>query len=88
MALLRNFKAWHEKNFEFRADVFNVFNHTQFILFDPNKENTAANSVSCYGDQSTGYSAGAPGCEAANGFLRPIEAHRPRTMQFGLRMDF
>jgi hypothetical protein len=88
VALLRNFKAWNEKNFEFRADVFNVFNHTQFILFDPSKGNTAANSVACYGDITTGYSAGAQGCEAANGLFRPIEAHRPRTMQFGLRMEF
>ena len=87
-AFLRNIKAIHEANLQFRAEVFNAFNHTQFVIYDPNKGNTAANTISCYGDASTGFSAGAPNCEASNGFLRPIEAHRPRTMQFGLKMDF
>jgi hypothetical protein len=88
VAMLRNFKTWGESNVQFRAEVFNVFNNTQFILYDGNKGNTTANTISCYGDATTGYSAGASSCQAANGFLRPIEAHRPRTMQFGLKLEF
>jgi hypothetical protein len=87
-ALLRTFKTWRETDIQFRAEVFNVFNHTQFILYDPNKGNTSANTVSCYGDAANGYSAAASTCNTANGFLRPIEAHRPRTMQFGLKWEF
>ena len=88
VAFFRNFKTIHESTIQFRAEVFNVFNHTQFILYDPNKGNTAANTISCYGDITAGFLAGATSCEAGNGFLRPIEAHRPRTMQFGLKIEF
>ena len=88
IGLLRTFKAWGEADIQFRAEVFNVFNHTQFIIYDPNKGNTAANTISCYGDAVRGYSAGADTCQSSNAFLRPIEAHRPRTMQFGLKLEF
>jgi hypothetical protein len=88
VAMLRTFKTWKETDIQFRAEAFNVLNHTQFVIYDPNKGNTSSNTVSCYGDVTTGYSAGAGSCESANGFLRPIEAHRPRTMQFGLKLEF
>ena len=36
MSLLKHFKAFHEKSdVEFRAEAFNVFNHTQFRIYDP-----------------------------------------------------
>jgi hypothetical protein len=73
---------------QFRAEAFNLFNHTQFVLFDPVKGNTASNTISCYGNADTNYSAGAPSCFAGNGFLHPVEAHRPRTVQFGLKLQF
>jgi hypothetical protein len=88
VGLLRDFASWRETHIQFRVDVFNVFNHTQFILYDPGKGNTTANTVSCYGDDTTAFSAGASSCQSANGLLRPIAAHRPRTMQLGLKMDF
>jgi hypothetical protein len=89
IALLRNFPLGSEQRFlQFRVETFNLFNHTQFILYDPNKGNTASNTISCYGDQSTGFSAGAPSCRAGNGFLHPVGAHAPRTMQFGLKLQF
>jgi len=89
VALFRNIPLGGEaRSLQFRVETFNLFNHTQFILYDPNKGNTASNTVSCYGDESTGFSAGAPGCRAGNGFLHPVGAHAPRTMQFGLKLQF
>jgi len=88
MSLLKDMTVWHGGALQFRAEVFNVFNHTQFVLYDPIKGNTSSNTISCYGDSTTGYSAGASTCTVGNGFLHPIEAHRPRTVQFGLKLQY
>jgi hypothetical protein len=89
VALLRTVPLAGEAKFlQLRVEAFNLFNHTQFILYDPNKGNTASNTISCYGDQSTGFSAGAASCRVGNGFLHPVGAHAPRTMQFGLKLQF
>jgi hypothetical protein len=93
-ALLRDFKVWGERSLEFRAEAFNIFNNTQFRIYDPVKGNTASNTISCYGawdslySVGTSFSAGAPSCNAGNGFLRPVDAHRARTVQFGLKFTF
>jgi hypothetical protein len=86
VALLKHFKITEGSNLEFRAEAFNVFNHTQFIIYDPDRGNQANNTINCYG--GTNFSAGDPSCLAASAFLHPIEAHRPRTMQFGLKYAF
>jgi len=89
MALLKQFKIFKEKDTEFRIEAFNVFNHTQFRIYDPSHPgNTGNNVVSCYGDISTGYSAGAPGCVAGNSFLHPVDAHDPRILQLGLKLAY
>lgn len=88
IAMLKEMKIWNGGNLEFRSEMFNVFNTTQFVIFDPAKGNTSSNTISCYGDVTTGYTAGASTCTTGNGFLHPIESHRPRTMQFGLKLDF
>jgi len=87
-ALLRNFKILGERNLQFRAEAFNIFNTTQFRIFDPVKGNTGSNTISCYGDITSNYSAGDPSCYNGNGFLRPVDAHRSRTIQLGLKFDF
>jgi hypothetical protein len=89
-SLLKHFKAFHEKSdVEFRVEAFNVFNHTQFRIYDPSHPgNTGNNVINCYGDISTQYSAGASGCLAGNSFLHPVDAHDPRIFQFALKLGF
>jgi hypothetical protein len=85
-ALLKHFKVTEGSTLEFRAEAFNVFNHTQFIIYDPDRGNQANNTISCYGGINN--SAGDPSCLSGSSFLHPIEAHRPRTIQFGLKLAF
>jgi hypothetical protein len=92
MALLRHFKPTESSSLEFRAEFFNIFNHTQYRIYDPdNPGSTGNNVVSCYAGPS--YSAGFQGaggadCTTGASFLHPLNAHRPRTMQFGLKWAF
>jgi hypothetical protein len=104
ISLLKNFKVTEASNLEFRLEGFNVFNHTQFRIFDPNIGNAANNTISCYGGGLGGapYTAAGglttvPGgslapenvdCTDGSSFLRPIDAHRPRTLQLGLKYAF
>jgi hypothetical protein len=86
MALLKHFKISEGSNLEFRTEAFNVFNHTQFRIYDPDLGNTGSNTISCYGVGDN--SAGDASCLAGNAFLHPVDAHRSRTMQFGLKYSF
>ena len=86
VALLKNFRLTERSALQFRAEAFNVFNHTQFRIYDPNLGNQANNTISCYGGPN--YSAGAPSCLAGASFLHPVDAHRPRTLQLGLKLSF
>lgn len=88
IALHRYFSLPHESNFEVRAEVFNALNHTQYRIYNPELGNTASNTISCYGDALNNYSAGANSCDPGNAFLHPVDAHRPRTMQFGVKLAF
>jgi len=90
ISLFKHFKPFHERlDVEFRAETYNIFNHTQFRITDPaNPGNTGNNIISCYGSQTQLYSAGASGCLAGNSFLHPVDAHDPRILQFGLKGQF
>jgi hypothetical protein len=93
MSLLKHFSAFSEQDVEFRAEFFNIFNHTQFRIYDPTHPgNTGNNVVNCYGDVTTGFNAGATSgainCVEGNSFLHPVDAHDPRIMQFGLKLAF
>jgi hypothetical protein len=89
MSLLKHFSMAGERNLEFRAEGFNVFNHTQFRIYDPSHPgNTGNNIVNCYGGVDSQYSAGVDSCVAGNSFLHPVDAHDPRILQFGLKLDF
>jgi hypothetical protein len=91
MALLKHFPVYERVNAEFRAEAFNVFNTTQFRIYDPTLGNQAQNEVSCYGGGLAYYSAGGgdgSDCLTGNSFLHPVDAHRPRTIQFALKLMF
>ena len=91
MSLLKHFTVGESGTIEFRAEAFNIFNHTQFRIYDPNLGNTGSNVISCYGgpDYSAGYSSSdGTDCLTGNSFLHPVSAHRPRTVQLGLKYIF
>lgn len=108
MSGFKNFKITEGSTLELRAEAFNVFNHTQFRIFNPNLGNSAQNTISCYGGGldgapftaiggptpaalTTGIANQPPGnvdCTTGGSFLRPVDAHRPRTIQLGLKYSF
>ena len=89
MSLFKHFKPQEHIDIEFRAEAYNVFNHTQFRITDPaNPGNTGNNIINCYGSQADAYSAGSSGCLTGNSFLHPVDAHDPRILQFGLKGSF
>jgi hypothetical protein len=91
MSLLKHFAISESSMLEFRAEAFNIFNHTQFRIYNPDLGNTGSNVISCYGgaDYSAGYAVpGGVDCLTGASFLHPVDAHRPRTMQLGLKYTF
>jgi hypothetical protein len=91
VALLRHFTVTEGSSLELRFELFNLFNNTQFRLYDPNFGNQANNTISCYGGLGSGYSGvGGDGADCLTGsaFLHPISAHRPRTVQLGIKLAF
>jgi hypothetical protein len=92
ISLLKHFKVLGERDIEFRAEAFNVFNHTQFRIYDPSHPGNIGNNViGCYGGANSHYSAAGGGgvdCLTGNSFLHPVDAHDPRILQFGLKFAF
>jgi hypothetical protein len=92
VSLLKHFKVAGERDLEFRAEAFNVFNHTQFRIFDPaHPGNSGNNVIGCYGGAAADYSAAGGGgvnCLTGDSFLHPIDSHDPRIIQFGLKFAF
>ena len=92
MSLLKHLKISETSEIQFRAEFFNIFNHTQFRIYDPDNPGSSGNNIiSCYAgpEYSAGFAAnGGPDCVTGASFLHPLNAHRPRTIQFGLKWAF
>jgi hypothetical protein len=92
LSVFKHFKVTEGSELQFRTEFFNVFNHTQFEIYDPdNPGSTGNNVVSCYAGPaySAGFQAsGGADCVTGASFLHPVDAHRPRTIQFGLKYSF
>ena len=91
LALLKHFKIRESSQIEFRAEAFNIFNRTQFRIYDPDNPGSSGNNViSCYaGPQfSAGFRGSGADCATGASFLHPLDAHRPRTIQLGLKLAF
>jgi len=91
MALAKHFKITEASQLEFRAEAFNIFNHTEFRIYDPdNPGGTGNNVISCYAGPaySAGYTGGGADCITGASFLHPLDAHRPRTLQLALKLAF
>jgi len=78
MALFKDIPAGKNLHFEFRAESFNVFNHTEWG--QPN------GVMNCYG--GTNNSAGDQGCLETSGFLRISGTHPARILQLSLKLQF
>jgi hypothetical protein len=74
MGLFKRFFVTEHDYFEFRAEAFNVFNHTEFQNVD--------GSLGCY--QTTGSPTGCLNTQ----FLLPTSAHEPRLLQLGMKFIF
>jgi len=72
MGLFKNFYVTEQKRFEFRAESFNIFNHTEFWNVNNNLSCYDANGVACTG----------------TGFLQPNSAHEGRVIQLGAKFIF
>jgi hypothetical protein len=91
VALLKHFKIRESGELEFRAEALNVFNHTEFRIYDPDNPGSSGNNIiSCYAGPvySAGFKGSGADCVTGASFLHPLDAHRPRTIQFGLKLGF
>lgn len=88
MSLIKNLPVREGITMQFRVEAFNIWNHTQFEIYDPSRfGNPGNNIISCYGG-APNYSAGDQSCASGDSFLHPIDAHRPRTIQLGVKLLF
>ncbi len=90
MSLFKHFAIKESLAFEFRAEAFNIFNHTQWANLggDDNQAGSpnSTRSFSCYAGGSN--SAGDPSCLSQNNFLHVGGAHNPRILQLGAKFIF
>lgn len=80
MALFKHFPIHESIGLEFRAEAFNVFNHTQFGYLG----GAAGSAGGVSAISSFTNTIGPP----SSGFLEPNSAHNPRILQLGLKLLF
>jgi hypothetical protein len=79
MALFKHFAIKEQAAFEFRAEAFNVFNHTEWGYINGDGGSAASNSANL--------NSGTSGCCGGN-FLQVLTAHNPRILQLGAKFIF
>ncbi len=94
MALYKNFYVKERVYFEFRAEAFNIFNHTEWGNIGgagggsaaANGFSSSTNAMGCYGGPNN--SAGDAACLGSSNFLYIGVAHPARILQLGLKLIF
>jgi carboxypeptidase family protein len=76
MSLLKQFVIKESMSLEFRAEAFNIFNHTQWVGV-AGDSGSAANNFGVSNNQV-----------GTDGFMRSNLAHNPRILQLGLKFSF
>ena len=94
----KHFAVTESKYFEFRAEAFNIFNHTEYSWLggdagsagdNANRAKTSANQITCYGGANN--PAGDSSCVtsgATTALLRANSAHNARILQFAAKFIF
>jgi hypothetical protein len=79
MALFKHFAVTEHVGFEFRAEAYNVFNHTELGFINGDGGSAAANS--------SNLNSATAGQDSGN-FLQVLTAHNPRILQLGAKFIF
>jgi hypothetical protein len=81
MALFKHFKITERMAFEFRAEAYNIFNHTQWRPIAGDSGSAASNLGESNNTLSSPF-------DPTSGFLQVTDAHNPRILQLGAKFIF
>jgi hypothetical protein len=96
MALIKHFKVTESKYFEFRAEAFNIFNHTEWAWLGGDSGSAASNTpfgnatnnAVCYGGANLSADNTPTSSCAGNAFLQANAVHNARILQLALKFIF